>query len=228
MWSRRISNERYYEEWHPIHASIFRPGNTLLEDFALSKQDTVFVDDTWRVVMLPYQLCVQAEWAFEELVEDEREENVFQKPDQLIWRAFLHTVREAGDERFVSSTLFRQFMAEESPIHFAAVFDIVEEGPCVPSETGDQYSILPVAFGKSGRWGAICDTEDETLVGGDEDFIASLIDKCGGIEIMQQRYLREVEREMIYSDDQEFHTKLCDKIGWPRPKFTKTVSIYWE
>ena len=178
-------------------------------------------------MVLPFQLCSRGLYAFDDeaVIEREfKEDGLFSTDDALIWRALFETIREIGDLQFISSNLpIDEELPDDSRYgNCAALFDLTDMNVIEESESSDHYTWSPYAFGKSRRWAALSEHDDITLVGGDDAFVKAFIDRCGGIERVQERYLNRIECDMIYSDDQEFYVQLSKKIGWPVPHFEET------
>ncbi len=235
MKAEIIPRQDFYRDWHSLVDRIFTPEFMSLYKYVDSEAKSPFAAKNWQVLMLPFQLCSYALYAFEDrsnLQKEFEEDGQFSIADSLIWKAFIETVREIGDWQFISSFLPIDYELRDGAKRKgiktggnAVLYDLTDMSVVERSNFGGQYSFSPYAFGKSLRWGALSEHDNVTLVGGNEDFVRGFVERCGGLERIQERYLNLVEREMIYSDDQEFYVKLSKKIGWPVPHFEETNQV---
>jgi len=230
MKSEIIPRYEFYRDWRSLVDRIFIPEFMSLYSYVESNATTPFVEQNWQVLMLPYQLCNSVLPAFidrSHLQREIEEDEDFSIADALIWKALAETILEIGDQQFISSNLPIDYELRDGVkmAASAALVDLTNLSVVGRNESNDQYTINPYAFGKSLRWGALSEHHDVTLVGGDAAFVTAFIERCGGLEGIQERYLYRVEQDMIYSDDQEFYVKLSKKIGWPVPHFEETNQV---
>ncbi len=226
MWSRIIPRAEYYAEWNPIALEIFTPVEVVRREFASRKEKTPFLDENWQSLMLPYQLCNSGLSAYMDETPEEREEPEhwrFWEADRKLWRELFRTIMDVDGNHFISSNMPMDYVLEEDTdpkkgtLDCAALFDLSEPDRIEANESNEQFTLYPVAFGKSARWGTVCGCDNFTLVGGDDEFVSTFVERCGGLKHIQKRYLRLVEIEMYY--DQERAINLSKKIGWPIPEF---------
>ena len=230
MWSRIIPHADYYAEWNPTAVRIFTPVDIVLREFAARPEKTPYLDETWQLVMLPYQLCNAGLIAFRDESPEEKEEPEhwrFWETDRKLWRGLFRTIQDVDGNHFISSNLpMDHVLKGEKWGNSAALFDLSEPERVEANESHDQYSWYPVAFGKSARWGAVCGSDNFTLIGGDDAFITTFVERCGGLEHIQQRYLRLIYIEMHF--DQKRAINLSKKIGWPLPVFEEDDAEWTE
>jgi hypothetical protein len=226
MWSKEISRNVYYRDWNPSAANVFNPKLRSIYRFMKTQNDTPFQAVDWHLLMLPNEMCNEALYCHFDEPEEEKNEpdcHRVRDEDRKIWRALMDTIREVGDWDFVCTNFSIILTNNAANVGCAALFNLDEPTKVESNFANELFSLSPIAFGKSERWASISFWDPVMLLGGDREFIDAFVARCGGIKNIQQRYLNYIEREVVYSDDQQFYDSLSDRIGWPRPKYEETV-----
>ena len=210
MNSRKIDEEELRRDWQPLHGKVF--GHAFLIDYCWTEFKTPFSDDQWEMVLLPHQF-VSATYAT--FYEKFRNDNSSSASNFDAWLPFFQTLRDIDDTVFI---IMQSWEGGVFPSNLGAEFVYDLDGEFDDRNAGSYlYYTGSAAFGRSGKWGALCDIEEMTLVGGDTEFMASLKKHSGGLGKIQKRYTAYAPDILISDREVEMYKILCRKIGWPDP-----------
>lgn len=212
MNSRKIGEAEFRQDWQPLHGRVFR--HAFLVDFIWRDVETPFADADWEMALMPHQLLDAAYAAF---YEEHRTPDYYPlSSDYDAWPPFFRTLRNIEDREFI---VMQSCARGEFPsvLGDEYVYDLDGEYDGWNAGIG-LFCNFSAAFGRSGKWGALCDDEDMTLIGGDAEFMELLKKHSGGLSRLQERYLAFAPDLWSSKELREVDKFLCRKIGWPEPE----------
>ena len=218
MKSSVITLADYQRDWMSLYQRIFEPD--WLDNHTNSDSSKVFKNSNWRRIPLPWQIVHATGTTFPTTTNATLWEDEKVKPWDA-WQPFFELLKDAGENEFLVTNLADCSFEITEEICCAALYRC-EEIPIDEENFDDPgarvYSFYPVAFDRSARWGIVAADEDLSLLGGEEEFVEQYVERAGGLEVIQQRYLRQVEREFAWIKGDWSVTWELEAIGWPRPK----------
>jgi hypothetical protein len=212
MNSRKIGEAEFRRDWQLLHGQVFR--HAFLIDFFWLDIETPFADAGWEMALMPHQLLHAAYATFHE-----KHRNPDYYPlssDYDAWPPFFRTLRDIDDLVFI---VMQSWEGGEFPSVLGDEYVYNVDGEYDGRNAGIGLSCtFSAAFGQSGRWGALCDDLEMTLIGGDAEFMGLLKKHSGGLPKIQERYSAFAPDLWWSNREVEVYKILCRKIGWPEPK----------